>query len=70
MTLHRQAVGDPVTYRGHTIQARFMGPDLLSFVDGQEMPGFYVDRQAALKGGERHVDELVKEAEKTQSRSR
>lgn len=50
------------TYRGRTLEARYMGPDLLAFVDGAELGSFYIDAQAAIEGAQRFVDAQVKAA--------
>jgi len=39
-----------------------MGPDLLAYVDGVEMPGFYLSVEAAHAGGKRYVDAQLKAA--------
>ncbi len=48
------------SYQGRTIEARWMGPDLLCFVNGAELGSFYVDAQAAIEGGQRFVDAEIK----------
>jgi hypothetical protein len=50
------------SYEGRTIQARYMGPDLLCFVDGVELGSFYIDAQAAIDGGQRFIDAEMKAA--------
>lgn len=55
------------SYQGRMLEARFMGPDLLAFVDGIELNCFYLDAQAAIDAGKRHVDaELKAEREKAE----
>lgn len=49
-------------YQGRTLEARYMGPDLLCFVNGVELGGFYIDAQAAIDGGQRFVDADIKAA--------
>ena len=53
------------TYRGHTLEARFMGPDLGVFVDGVDLNSFYIDANAAMDGGRRYVDAQLKAREET-----
>lgn len=48
------------TYQGRTLEARYMGPDLLAFVEGAELGSFYIDAQAAIEGGQRFVDADIK----------
>lgn len=48
-------------YHEHLLEARFMGPDLLSFVDSVELPNFYVDVEASLRAGRRFIDAQEKE---------
>lgn len=48
-------------YHEHLLEARFMGPDLLSFVDSVELPQFYVDVEAALLSGRKFIDAQEKE---------
>lgn len=48
------------TYQGRTIEARYMGPDLLCFVDGTELGSFYIDARAAIEGGQRFIDAEIK----------
>lgn len=43
-------------YQDRTLEARYLGPDLLAFVDGVELGSFYIDAQAAIDGGKRFVD--------------
>ncbi len=47
-------------YQGRTLEARYMGPDLLCFVNGTELGSFYIDAQAAIEGGQRFVDADIK----------
>lgn len=54
----------------HTLEARYMGPDLLSFVSGVELAGFFTDAQAAIEGGQRYCDAQEKERVKQQEQSR
>lgn len=48
------------SYQGRTIEARWMGPDLLCFVQGVELGSFYIDAQAAIEGGQRYIDADIK----------
>jgi hypothetical protein len=49
-------------YQGRTIEARWMGPDLLCFVNGTELGSFYIDAQAAIDAGSRYIDADIKAA--------
>lgn len=51
------------SYQGRTIEARWMGPDLLCFVQGVELGSFYIDAQAAIEGGQRYIDADIKAAQ-------
>ena len=59
--VNRMPVGEPLQYKGHTIEAKFLGPDLLCYVDGAELGSFFVDAESARKGGMRYVDQVEKE---------
>lgn len=48
-------------YRGYQIHVKYMGPDLLAYVGEEELPGFYLDSQAALAAGKRYVDDKIRE---------
>ena len=61
----RPVVGDPFEYKGRTIVIRHLGPDLLCEVDGSELGGFYRGAEAARAAGIRHVEHLIKEANKS-----
>lgn len=60
----RPQVGDAERYQGRRLVARYMGPDLLGYVDGVQLSGFYLDVEAALRAGRRYVDEQIKEEKK------
>lgn len=68
--LDRKPVGDPYMYRGYMITATFIGPDLLGYIDGQEMPNFYMDLAAVRRVGARNVDLKIKEQEEKKSERR
>lgn len=61
MAIERKKVGKTERYKGSDIEVRFMGPDLLAYVDGMELPNFYLDAEAARAAGRRYVDEEQKE---------
>lgn len=61
MAVTRRLVGEPIKYKGHRVEARYMGPDLLCYVDGREVGHFYLNAEAARKAGRDHVDQLEKE---------
>jgi len=60
MAIERQIVGKS-EYRGSEITVRHMGPDLLGYVDGVELSGFFINTAAAIAGGERYIDQQIKE---------
>jgi len=62
MSLIRKQVGAAEAYRGSKLTAHYMGPDLLAYVDGVEMPSFYLSVEAAHAGGKRYVDAQLKAA--------
>jgi len=59
MTLTRKLIRSE-SYQGRKIEARYMGPDLVCYVDGTELGGFYIDAQAAIEGGQRFIDADIK----------
>lgn len=61
MSFQRKAVGEPLNYRGHVIQARYMGPDLLCYVDDSELGAFYETVEKAHQAGMKYVDHIEKE---------
>lgn len=61
MSLQRQIVGSPELYRGSTITVRLLGPDYICYVDDVEMSAFYLTPGAAVSGGQRYVNERMKE---------
>ena len=64
MTIPRPIVGEPEKYRGRLISAHYMGPDLLAWVDGEELPNFYETTEAARAAARRYIDRQIEEAEK------
>lgn len=68
--IDRKPVGDPYKYRGHLVTATFIGPDLLGYIDGEEMPNFYLDLEAVRKTAERNVDLKIKEQEEKKGERR
>jgi hypothetical protein len=62
MSLIRKQVGAAQAYKGSKLTAHYMGPDLLSFVDGVEMPSFYLNVEAARRAGRVYVDAKLKVA--------
>lgn len=67
-TVNRTLIKSEV-YQGRTLQARYMGPDLLSYCNGNEMPGFYIDVEAALRAGRKFVDAEEKLAQELAARN-
>lgn len=68
--INRKPVGEPYMYRGHLITATHLGPDLLGYIDGQEMPNFYMDLAAVRRAGSRNVDLKIKEQEEKKGERR
>lgn len=60
-TPFRSVVGGILNYRGHQIIATFIGPDLLGYIDGNEMSNFYSDLRAVETCAKRQIDETIKE---------
>jgi hypothetical protein len=68
--IERTHVGEPFVYRGYLITATLAGPDLLGYIDGEEMPNFYRDLAAVRKIGSRNVDLKIKEQEEKKGEKR
>lgn len=68
MPIQRKVVATE-QYRGSTIEARFMGPDLLAVVDGTELPNFFWDASAAKAAGRRFIDQMLKRLRVTRGAS-
>lgn len=68
--INRKPVGEPYMYRGCLITAAHMGPDLIGYIDGQEMPNFYMDLAAVRRVGSRNVDLKIKEQEEKKGERR
>jgi hypothetical protein len=64
MALIRKQVGDAERYEGRRLVARFMGPDLLAYVNDVELASFYINVESAIAAGRRYVDDEIKEAAK------
>lgn len=62
--IERKQVGDAERYHGRRLHAAYMGPDLIGYVDGVELSGFFLNVEAAISGGRRYVDEQIKEEKK------
>jgi hypothetical protein len=60
--IQRNTVGQPLEYKGSTILVTLAGPDLLCYVDGTELPNFFLSVKGAHTAGKRYVDEKLKEA--------
>jgi hypothetical protein len=61
-------------YEGRTLEARFMGPDLLGYCvpqgqDPVELAGFFIDAQAAIDAGKRFVDAQIKAQKERDAKS-
>lgn len=68
MSIQRRQVGSTELYHGRKLTARYLGPDLLAYVDDVELNAFYTDVESARAAGRRHVDAEIKEEEKRRSR--
>lgn len=62
--VQRPTVGKPYIYRGHSVTAVLIQPDLLGYIDGEEMPHFYLNMQAVRENAEKMIDAKIKEQEK------
>jgi hypothetical protein len=60
----RPQIGPTEDYRGHQIIVRYFGPDLICEVDGEDLAAFYIDADAARRGGQRYVDDIEKDKAK------
>lgn len=63
-TFQRPVVGEPEKYKGRKIEARFCGPDLLCYVDGQDVGQFHLNVEAAKRAGRLYIDQCEREANK------
>lgn len=68
--LVRPLIGQPVDYLGRKIEVRHMGPDLLCEVDGVDLGSFYLTSEAAIAGGQRYVDAIVRAEQELASKSK
>lgn len=64
MSIQRRQVGKTELYEGRELRARYMGPDLLAFVNDVELNGFYLSVEDAHAAGRRHVDAEIKAEKK------
>lgn len=48
-------------YEGRCVEVRYMGPDLLAYVEDIELSGFYLNTQGAFEAAKRHIDAQIKE---------
>lgn len=69
MTVERKVIGEPQVYKGRTITAKFIGPDLLGYVDDIELSGFFLDTEAVQAAGERYIDAEIKAEEEKKARA-
>ena len=60
MSIERKQVGPTEVYFGRELRARYMGPDLLGFVNDVELNGFYLTAEDARAAGRRQVDAEIK----------
>jgi hypothetical protein len=67
--IERKQVGPTQVYHGRKLTARYMGPDLLGFVDDIELSGFFLDVNAAHAAGQRHVDAEIKAAKEAAAKA-
>jgi len=63
MTINRKLIATE-EYRGRTIEVRFMGPDVISMIDGVELPNFFLSSDGARRTARRCIDDWLKEQEK------
>jgi hypothetical protein len=62
--IERKRIGEVECYRGHEIEARYMGPDLLAYVDGSQVGCYWIDAESARAGARRYVDQIEDEKRK------
>jgi hypothetical protein len=71
VTRVRPLIGQPEMYLGRKIEVRHVGPDVLCEVDGVDLGSFFLNQPAAIEGGKRYVDAVVRaEQEKQKQRDR
>lgn len=68
MAVKREVVGDPYMYRGRLVSARYMGPDLLAFVNDVELPHFYDGLEAVRSAGRRWIDAEEKDRKEARAK--
>lgn len=68
--LIRKQIGPAEAYRGSRLTTHYMGPDLLLYVDGVEMPGFYLNQEAAHRAGRIYVDAQLKAQAEAQEKAK
>lgn len=61
MSVNRPTVGEPHVYKGSVVTATLISPDLIGYLDGLEMPHFYMTLAAVRVAGEKMVDAKLKE---------
>ena len=59
--LTRKQIGKALSYKGHKIVVRHLGPDLLCYVDNVELNAFYETTENARNAGKRYVDQVENE---------
>lgn len=67
MPIVREQVCPPERYHGRLLTACHMGPDVLGYVDGIELGGFFMSPHAAIAAGRRYVDDQIKSEAKARA---
>ena len=64
MPIQRERIGPVEQYKGHEIEAQFIGPDFLAIADGAQVGSYWISPEAARAGARRYVDQVEAEKKK------
>lgn len=62
MAVAGKPLGRPIKYKDREVLVTFYGPDLLVYVDEQQVGDFWIDVASADAGARRHIDLQEREA--------
>lgn len=62
-------LGSTTSYRGHTIAISYYGPDLLAYVDEQQVGDFWVDVASAERGAKAYIDRVEDQKAKEKAKA-
>lgn len=60
MRVNRKRVCEPYKIGEYTVDIRAMAPDLLVYVDGDELPNFYRDKSSGDKAARAYIEQKEK----------